>query len=240
MISPNYAVFAAVFALSACTLSPEKPQAPFNAALVKQIKVKVEATDSGNPEATATQVAKNLVGWGYPMAINEPNNASHTLTATIGSVKHSQTPTGFSFSSGNSDPRAMEFQKMQVLPISCEITSIAQPEQHVYLQMDFGAEGVFSKRANISADTLIDHVSTVCFNLLSELDWPKQAALQSLADDKVRWMPEVRIENVTESVNTEPEQLLGKKVTRASDGRKQIIIHNLGSPVILQFGHERR
>lgn len=240
MIPPKTAVFAIAFALSACTTSPEKPQTPFNAALVKQLKVKVNATDSSNPEATAAQVAKNLAGWGYPIALNDTNTASHTLTAMVGAIKHSQTPTGFSFSSGNSDPRAMEFQKMQVLPISCEITSLTQPEQNVFLQMDFGAEGVFSKRANISDATLIDHISTVCFNLLSELAWPEKAALQSLADDKVRWMPEVRIENVTESVTGQPEQLLGKKVTRASDGRKQIIIHNLGSPVILQFGHERR
>lgn len=228
---PNFILITLAFALAACSTLTEKSSVTFNTALVKQIKVQISSDDSTSRTAS---VIKNLSAWGYPIATHDTQSPSHLLTAKLGTIEQSQTPTGFSFSAGNSDPRALEFQKANVLPVSCELRAIAQPEQSVYLQMDFVAD-------TSSEAKLIDHISTVCFNLLSELKWSEKTPLQTLADDKVRWMPEVHIETINEeTVGTEQEKLLGQKVTRSSDGRKQIIIHNQGSPVILQFGHERR
>jgi hypothetical protein len=178
----------------------------------------------------ATRVSKNLLDWGYPMGIQGNQAFSHVLTAEAGAIEHSETPIGFSFSSGNSDPRAIDFQKTDVIPISCELTSIAQPEQTVYLHMDFAAG------RPLGADKLADHIGTVCFNLLNELDWPAKPTAPS-SSIAPRWIPEVRIETVTA-----PEKATapGKTITSDSEDRKQIIIHNEGSPLILKFGHERR
>ncbi|MCX7098823.1 MAG: hypothetical protein NTV43_13055 [Methylococcales bacterium] len=225
--------------LPACTPALKKPAIPFNMALVKQISVEISQPNSTGNEATS-QVAKNLAGWGYPINTSSQQGVSHVLKAIVGEIKEGSTPTGFSFSAGNSDPRALDFQKMRVLPISCELTSVAHPDQNVFLQMDFVAETVFSKPSQLSEKTLIDHMSTVCFNLLHELDWPEQSPLAAPASNTLQWMPEVRIETISDTLTTEPAEALGKNVAKASDGRKQMIIHNQGAPIILQFGHERR
>lgn len=113
------------------------------------------------------QVSGNLADWGYPIGIKGSQPFSHTLTPEAGLIELSETPPGFSFSFGNSDPRAIDFQKANVLPISCELTSIAHPEQSTYLHMDFAAGNLFDKQTgiSISPDKLVDHISTVCFNL---------------------------------------------------------------------------
>jgi hypothetical protein len=235
-------------ALTACATSLEKKQAPFDVTSVKQIEFKIGTIKQSSLKSTLSQqdriarITRNLADWGYPIGVKGNPVFSHTLTAEVGLIEHSETPAGFSFSSGNSDPRAIDFQKSNVLPISCELTSIAQPEQTIYLNMDFAAENSFAKQTghSISEDKLIDHISTVCFNLLSELNWPDKMQNQPSSSFKPSWMPEVRIETVTSPIEEEKANVPGKTVTNTSEGRKQIITHNQGTPMILNFGHERR
>ena len=108
--------------------------------------------------------------------------------------------------------------------------------------MDFAAGNLFDKQTvhSISADKLVDHISTVCFNLLSELDWPDKPQNQPASSLKPSWVPEVRIETVTSPVETGKAAVPGKTVTGNNEGRKQIVIQNQGSPVIFSFGHERK
>ncbi len=227
---------AIVCASTACAPSLEKKPAPFLTSSVKHIEFKLGTIKQASLKSTlhqqdgVTRITSNLADWGYP--IGDINNLvfSHSLTAEIGLIEHSNTPTGLSFSSGNSDPRAIDFQKANVLPISCELRSIAQPEQTTFLTMDFSAG------SSISDDKLIDHISTVCFNLLSELNWPDKAKNQPSSSIKPGWIPEVRIETVT----TPAQAGKTDSSNKASEERKQIIIHNQGSPVIFSFGHERR
>jgi hypothetical protein len=241
-------------ALTACAAGLEKRQPRLDTALVEHIAFKIGvirqptlAAALSRPDI-AHRIAGNLAGWSYPVSAHDSKAASHTLTAEIGAIEYGETPTGFSFSAGDSDPRALGFQKTDVLPISCELTFIAQPEQTRYLHMDFAAGSAFGKRAGraVGTDQLVDHISTVCFNLLNELDWPDKAPAQPPSGAKPGWMPEVRIETVTGPVEEEVEReeanakAPGKVITSTSEGRKQIIIHNQGSPVILRFGHERR
>jgi hypothetical protein len=106
--------------------------------------------------------------------------------------------------------------------------------------MDFAAENALTGQA-ISTNKLVDHISTVCFNLLSELNWPNKAPSEPSVGIKPSWIPEVRIETVSDRpVESEQADTSDKTVTHEIDGRKQIIIHNQGSPLILKFGHERR
>jgi hypothetical protein len=223
--------------LTACAPGLEKKQAPLDTASVQRIEFKIGAIKQPSLKSILAQqdivarISHNLAGWGYPIGAKDNSVFSHTLTAEIGLLEHSETPAGFSFSSGNSDPRAIDFQKTDVLPISCELRSIAQPEQTNYLIMDFAAG------SSPSEDKLIDHISTVCFNLLNELNWPDKA--QPAAGGQPGWIPEVRIETVPPPIDAEKAGVPGVP-GKTGAGRKQIIIHNQGSPVIFNFGHERR
>lgn len=220
--------------LTACAPGLEKKPTQLDTASIKQIEFKIGTIKQSSLKSVLAQdgvarIGRNLAGWGYPVGAKDNQVYSHTLTAEVGLIEHSETPPGFSFSSGNSDPRAIDFQKANVLPISCELTSIAQPIQSTYLIMDFVA-------GNSAGEAqLVDHISTVCFNLLRELNWPDKTQSRPSSSLKPSWMPEVRIETVTSPDKAGTADVPGK----TDEGRKQIIIHNQGSPVILKFGHER-
>jgi hypothetical protein len=221
--------------LTACAPGLEKKPMQLDTASIKQIEFRIGTIKQSSLKAVlaqqdvAARISQNLAGWGYPIGAKDNQVFTHTLTAEIGLIEHSETPPGFSFSSGNSDPRALDFQKTNVLPIGCELASIAQPTQSTYLHMDFVA-GDSANQAK-----LIDHISTVCFNLLSELNWKDKTQNQPSSIIKPGWIPEVRIETVTTPDEAGKADAPGKE----GEGRKQIIIHNQGSPVILKFGHER-
>lgn len=235
--------------LTACASSgPEKKQVQFDTALIRRIELKIGMIKQASIATTLSQpgivdqVSKNLTDWGYPISIGSSKDVNHTLIAEIGSIEFGETPAGFSFSVGNSDPRAIDFQKTNVLPISCELASIEHPEQTRYLHMEFAVGDVYGLQVgnSIGADKLVDHISTVCFNLLSELDWPDKTLIQPTSSYKPGWVPEVRIETVSVPVDEEKADAQGKSVTTHSEDRKQIIIHNQGSAMVLKFGHERR
>lgn len=221
--------------LTACAPGLEKKPTQIDTASVKRIEFRIGTVKQPSLKPVLAQqdavarIGKNLAGWGYPVGTEDHQVFSHTLTAEVGLIEHSETPPGFSFSSGNSDPRAIDFQKANVLPISCELASIAQPAQSTYLNMDFVAGNATNEAQ------LVDHISTVCFNLLSELNWPDKSQNRPSSSNKPGWIPEVRIETVASPDEAGKADAPGKTV----EGRKQIIIHNQGSPVILKFGHER-
>ena len=238
---PCFKSIAIACVLTACASSLEKKQAQLDATAIKQIDFKIGTIKQESLKSTlpkqdmVARITRNLADWGYPIGVGN-QTFSHTLTAGIGLIELGETPAGFSFSAGNSDPRAIDFQKTSILPISCELTSIAHPDQTTYLHMDFAANH------SISEDKLVDHISTVCFNLLKGLDWPDKTQNQPASRFKPGWIPEVRIETVTSPIEKEKVDIPGKikTVTSTGEDRKQIIIYNKGSPVILKFGHERR
>ncbi|MCK9397120.1 MAG: hypothetical protein M0Q44_16210 [Methylobacter sp.] len=223
--------------LTACAPGLEKKPTQIDTASVKRIEFRIGTVKQPSLKPVLAQqdavarIGKNLAGWGYPVGTEDHQVFSHTLTAEVGLIEHSETPPGFSFSSGNSDPRAIDFQKANVLPISCELASIAQPAQSTYLNMDFVAGNATNEAQ------LVDHISTVCFNLLSELNWPDKSQNRPSSSNKPGWIPEVRIETVASPDEAGKADAPGKE--KEGEGRKQIIIHNQGSPVILKFGHER-
>ncbi len=83
-------------------------------------------------------VSNNLAEWQYPVKLSG-SSYSHKLEATLGQIANQATPVGFSFSSGNSDPRASGFQKADVLPISCRLSDIASGA--VLVKMEFSNAG---------------------------------------------------------------------------------------------------
>ncbi len=244
-----YLVLLAALDLVACAPTPVKKKQAFDFSTIGRIEVQINADDpSVLPIDLADKVSKNLAGWEYPIGAKSGQAISHVLKAQVGTIEHASTPSGFSFSAGNSDPRAMEFQKTDVLPINCTLTSIIHPEQASELSMGFTASK--TDRRAFALDKLSDHISTVCFNLLREVKWPEAGKNEEYSTIKPSWMPEIRIENKsipvekpkvsnssTSDKTTEDEPVT---IEEGSEQRKEIIIHNQGTPVILHFGHERR
>ncbi|NOT13255.1 MAG: hypothetical protein HOP23_15710 [Methylococcaceae bacterium] len=228
----NFVLIVVLSSLTACT--PTLVSKPITLEVNKLGRIELSVTVSQSSLLSgeiSQQVTKNLSGWNYPIGAKNSETFSHRLIATVGAMEHGDTPTGFSFSSGNSDPRALEFQKADVLPVNCQLTSMAQPEQTSELSMGFSTSKNDSQA--LTSDKLTDHISTVCFNLLRELKWPTDPHHSTQEIIKPSWIPEIRIE-------TKDQPMINDTSIKNSEGRKQLIIHNQGSPVILNFGHERR
>jgi hypothetical protein len=245
--------------IAACATNSLKKQQAFDFSSPGRIELQITANDpSLSIETTRLEVSKNLATWDYPVGAKEGESFSHVLKATVGSVEYADTPTGFSFSSGNSDPRAMGFQKTFVLPITCQLSSIAHHEQSGELKLGFSTDE--TSKIFLGSDKLADHISTVCFNLLTELKWPIKPK-QNTDTTTIKtpsWMPEIRIEskevpvapvnkatrpddNKASPVNSnDNEGVEAKTIAPTTEHRKQIIIYNQGSPVILELGHERK
>jgi len=210
-------------------------------------------------QSIADQVSKNLAEWQYP--IKPLGSAfSHRLKATLGNISRQSSPAGFSFSSGNSDPRSIDFQKADVLPVTCEFSKADASQEGIANTMTFSGSQLKAERNQSKLlHTLTDHISTACYNLLGDLKVPVAKSEASDNSFKPSWMPEVRIEvkeveepvkAPLESTTKAPSEIKaeadenGKKPEIShkvdGEGRKQLIIHNQGTPLIIEFGHERR
>ncbi len=197
----------------------------------------------------AAQVKNNLTEWGYNISVDDTENTDHEIRVQIGAVRRDSTPAGFSFSIGNSDPRALDFQKTKILPITCFLSPKNQPEKSVELTMEVEA-GDYLKNKNESgylSKLLIDDLSTVCFNLLSHLKIKTSIAKSSENKKTTNWTPKIRVENDTDTEEIEakeiifaPDETNQSKTSVKKEPRKQVIINNQGSPVIFKFGHERK
>lgn len=196
----------------------------------------------------ADQVSKNLGEWQFPI---KPNTGtySHVLTATLGAVKHDSTPVGLSFSLGNVDPRAQDFQKADVLPISCRLSSASNPSLSIEEHSTFNAYELTGDTTPTKAvASLTDDISTLCFNLLNGLKLPVANKPTEAKSFKPSWAPQIQVEvkQVKPATVQAPnagqvdDNLTIEQQQAGEEGRKQVTIRNQGSPVILQFGHERR
>lgn len=226
--------------LIGCATEKIRQHQPFDFSTVGQLKLELDGIDHDlNPEEISKQVADNLLSWNYPIGKGDSEAFSHKLIVKVGDVAYGSTPAGFSFSSGNSDPRALDFQKTDVLPISCQLTSLTHPDQTTELTMGFTAKQ--SKLLPLGKDKLADRISTVCFNLLHEIKWPlqnDQSQATSSTSKTPSWMPEVRIEEAKPAPNTKTPSP-GSTVLPEEEPKRDLIIHNQGNPVIFHWGQER-
>lgn len=93
-------------------------------------------------EELAERVGKNLADAYFPVHKPGEKSFSHTLKATLHPIKHQETPIGFSFSAGNSDPRAQDFQKADVLTIECGLNDNRNTHNTVKQSMEFSANSL--------------------------------------------------------------------------------------------------
>jgi hypothetical protein len=279
--SPDLRAFwlaAVMFVTAGCAPGLEPKGTRPDPASVRTILFRVapdnlDALESSRLRGMAERVSRNLGSWGYPVIAEDGESGySHVMEARVGDVTFKSTPTGLSFTLGNSDPRALDFQKADVLPVDCVLYPAAHPENRASLYMDFVAgEKLKAGRGDSAAmDIYVNHIATVCFNLLDDLKVPRRKPAEPSAGGSPAWMPEVRIEVVEKpaaktatptakaaatpatpppdadpaaSRAAPPETAEMPPVsteTSADEGRKQIVIHNQGAPVILDFGYERK
>ena len=234
---------------------------PLDKALVTQIAVELTQEQLGAfaqsvaIDQLTDRVSNHLAQWHYPIKTTAIGDVSHRLTATVGTVQTDATPVGFSFSRGNSDPRAAAFQQAQVIPITCQIISVKHPDQQAAFNTTVSANDFLPDKQPMSAtlEKLSDEISTVCFNLLTALALPTSPSLTETGDNKLNkpsWMPNVSIEvNNAPAVNTPTTSETKAEVANSAKSairlendtvRKQIIIHNQGTPLIFEMGHQRR
>jgi hypothetical protein len=246
----NIAVFALLGIVATLTLpvfASDKPIVTVDKAAITQIKF--ELADEHLEQFGFTlplqqmleRISKNLSEWHYPVSVSGLAY-SHTLKATFGEIANQATPVGFSFTSGNSDPRASGFQKADVLPVSCQLTSTDDSTVIAEHHTTFSAHELTSDSSqNKRVDKLIDHLSSACFTLLDDLKLPVAADKKTEGNSfKPSWMPEVRVD-VKQVPEADPKDTSTIDDSKTNDeSRKEIIIHNQGSPLILKFGHERR
>jgi len=253
---------ALLLATAGCAPGLESKGTRPDPASIRKILLRIAADIPGAPSPSglhgmAERVSKNLGSWGYPVIAEDGESGySHIMEARIGEITFKSTPTGLSFTIGNSDPRALNFQKADVLPVDCVLYPAAHPENRASLYMDFVAGEKLKVKGDPAAmDIYVNHVATVCFNLLDDLKVPRRKPAESAAGGSPAWIPEVRIEVVDKpagktaasSANSAPmpastatETPPISTETRSGEGRKQIVIHNQGAPVILDFGYERK
>ena len=188
----------------------------------------------------AERVKANLTEWHYPFQAID-GTYSHRLQAQLGKVSHQQTPVGFSFTSGSSDPRSPDFQKADVLPITCTLSKIGDPKQTIEQHSSFGIHQFSDQPSEAKLnEKLVDQISTACFTLLDDLRLPTVAG--NNLDSKTfkpAWMPDVKVE-VKQVPVVKRTNLDAGAESAVEETRKEIIIHNQGTPLILNFGHERR
>lgn len=278
--------------LAACAMGGNKPQGRLprpeevkNVVLTVTSEAGAPRFDREETERLQTAIAANLASWGYPIHAPQreaTEKPTHRLEARVGPVARKSTPPGLSFTLGDSDVRAPEFQKADVQNISCLLSDWNAPGEGVKLSGDFAVEKGFGellggKAERESTAFYVDRVGTVCLNLLSELKIarPKAKAAETGGTVVPAWAPEVRIEvrnkpqpgapaaaekppapqagpNAPESPAAEPAKpqeeqdkaqdsaIQTETKETGEDSRKQIIIHNRGAPVILEFGYERK
>ncbi len=232
---------------------------PIDSTTVTKIAVRFSADQLGDLAALIVipeleqRVSSHLTEWHYPMTTTHTEKASHQLTATMGAIQRDVPPVGFSFSSGNYDPRSLNFQKARVLPLTCELSSNSTPLQQAVLKTTVSAEDYLSNEYSASdkQTKISNEISTVCFNLLSGLKVSTPSATNETPLSKPRWLPNVSIEvkpistltsQPSHQVDTSADHVEQKTpvIVEQDEERKQMIIHNQGSPLILELGHQRR
>lgn len=192
------------------------------------------------------QVTDNLSAWNYQFANQGTTQHTHDLSISIGAMHYDATPAGFSFSSGNSDPRALDFQKATTIPLTCALMPKNNHQQRAELVMEVMAEEytgtpVLSVTKEKIISRLTDDISTTCFNLLSHLNIKTKTDESTPSAITPSWIPKIRveIESIPAKENSHTTKSTLAVPSNNSQQKKRIIIHNQGTPVIFKFGPDR-
>ncbi|RYU63066.1 hypothetical protein EWI61_00980 [Methylolobus aquaticus] len=160
------------------------------------------ASALGRTSELSAAIGRNLRSHGYPVYDDDPARGghaayTHVMGARVSAPEKRSTPPGLSFTFGSSDPRALDFQKADVVSITCLLGSVEKPNEAVTLKGDFALEvglgnWLQARRAPASMAFYTDRIGTVCLNLLANLGILKAPTPESAT--QAPWTPEVRVE----------------------------------------------
>lgn len=222
-----------VSVLTACNTTPENKEPSFDPATVKNMAFKFENNTRflgvTLPQAEiGKNVVNNLSEWGYQFVEQPSEEYTHDLSIHLGSISRGSTPPGFSFSSGNSNPRALDFQKATILPITCSLMPKGQQQQRAELVMEvlaseYKGNSVIAVSEENMIDNLTDDISTTCYNLLSSLHVQTLQKETPAKTIKPKWIPEIRIEieNEEEVVDTKTAIPVENNSSKVSNTAKE-------------------
>ena len=124
---------------------------------------------------------------------------SHLLAATVHPLRTGSTPAGFSMSFGDSDPRAQDFQRAELIPISCTLVNTQSAREEASLREDKPAPGRDDRWVPQEAgaakgiEPLAGDIRAVCDKLLAELGVARKVA-KSERPGPADPLPAVRVE----------------------------------------------
>lgn len=124
---------------------------------------------------------------------------SHALEVSVGQSERTNTPSGLSFTFGNSDPRSTDFQKALTVPVSCKLVSLEDKHPPIVLTerktavTDFDKLGIDQSGVHKKTKRFyIENIGATCHNLLVKLDiYPDRPVSE---DEMKKLLPGVRIE----------------------------------------------
>jgi len=131
----------------------------------------------------------------------------HLLAATIYPLRTGSTPAGFSMSFGDSDPRAQDFQRAEIVPISCALVDTRSAREEASLREDKPAPGRDDRwvpreaGAAKGVEALAGDIRAVCNKLLAELGVARKVA-KSERPGPADPVPAVRVEITPAEENT--------------------------------------
>ena len=132
----------------------------------------------------------------------------HLLAAAVYPVRTGSTPAGFSMSFGDSDPRAQNFQRAELIPISCALVNTQSARKEASLREDKPAPGRDDRwipqeaGAAKSVEALAGNIRAVCDKLLTELGVARKVAKSEPTDPAPAVRVEIAPAEETETVAT--------------------------------------
>lgn len=183
----------------------------------------LETFSKQQQDEISQEISRRFSQAGYSITYtrsDEPKqNISHVLEASVGSSEYKETPTGFSFGLGNSDPRSSSFQKSVSIPVTCTLRSQRNSDQAVVLQ----------ERISIPSNTIspgldadqqfgekkrfyIENIGSTCHNLLSKLGILPASTANGKPEDQ--FAPVVRVETEIENREEKADKIKDKIESR--------------------------
>ena len=236
--------------LTGCSTLAKETEPVFDVSEVKTMRLSIQKPTTLYGIAleetdVSARVANNLSEWDYLITAEDTEEYSHALVVIIGTVDEGPTPVGFSYTMGSSDPRAIDFQKTEVLPVTCIMNAKDNPDLVAELNMEVDAKAILRYTKPVInqpeiLEQIVNKVSTVCYNLLSELKVPTHGSQLADKEKSPAWAPEFTVENEP-AKNVEKDGSPSKTPAGAipESPRKKVVIKNEGTPVIFTFGHDR-
>ncbi len=199
--------------ISGCASIPE-PSEPinFDYNAIETIEFKLQPLPeskgvSNNTEWTetiSTEISQRFAEAGYPVhnsLTQKTEPTTHTLNAQVEESKTTQTQPGFSLDFGNSNPRAVNFQKTLSAPINCSLTSTKDPSQSISLKelksVPNPFENIGSNRQKINRKLTrfyVENIGSTCHNLLNKIRTKQPAIAKSTKKSADTFSPSIRIE----------------------------------------------